>query len=192
MWLWIIAGLVALFVVLLFLLLYIPLEMAVIFDSASSPKLQLRLSWLSGYISLEGLKYLEIIRRRRFSGPLSIEQLISICRIRGLVQRIWQLVRDILNRIRIKKFTLKLNVGFAEPALMGVIFGLSSAVRPLLQLPAQSQLEIRPSFASHYFLEGYVNCTFRVQPVKLVRPVLRFISSPQGRRATRMILFKKK
>lgn len=187
MWVWIVAGLV--FLLLAFILVWcIPLDVVLTFDSTSEKKFRLRLTWLFGMIGFEVLPYFNRLKKKKRPGRFSPRKLLALIRIKGLTRRAWLLSKDICSKVRIKELASTLRFGLGEPALTGILYGVISATRPLLRLPPQYRMEIEPSFTSQYILEGHARCILSLQPVRMVLPFCRFIFSPPGRRAARIML----
>lgn len=159
-------------------------------DSTAKHKLKLRLIWLFGLTGFELLPRFTKKAKRRPSNQLTIRKFLAILGIKGLVNRLRYLLKDIAAKIKIKEMMVKLRFGVDEPALSGFMFGLISAIKPFLRLTAQHQLDIGPSFTSQHFFEGYAYCNVTILPLKMIFPLCRFTLSPQGLRMVRVILFK--
>jgi len=187
LWVWIVAGLV--FLLLAFILVWcIPLEVVLIFDSTPEKRFRLRLTWLFGMIGFEVLPHFNRVKKRKRLRRFPVRKLLALIRIKGLTRRAWIFVKDICSRVRIKELASTLRFGLGEPALTGILYGVISATRPLLRLPPQYRMEIEPSFTSQYIFEGRVRCILSLQPIRMVLPFCRFIFSPPGRRAARIML----
>lgn len=191
MWLWIIAVLVLLFI-LVILTLCVPLEAVFVIDSTAQRKYRLRLVWLFGLTSLDVLPGFSKASRRKRSRRLSWRMLLRIAGTNGFISSVLKLFKGVYSNMRIKELAVKLRFGIDEPVLAGIGFGLVSAVKPLLKLPPQYKIDVGPSFSYHHAIECQAHCTLKVQPISLALPLCRFVLSRPGRRAAKILLFERK
>jgi hypothetical protein len=98
----------------------------------------------------------------------------SMLRTKGLLNHILRLMKGILSCIHLKRFRLRLRLGFDSPADTGYLFGFVYAVRGIL--PVKYSIAINPEF-SEAVLEGYSRGTVTLTPICFVGPLSRFVFS---------------
>jgi hypothetical protein len=104
-----------------------------------------------------------------------------------LLTKIKDLVRDVLSRIKIREVAVNLRLGLDDPAATGLVFAVIGAARPFMKLPRQYELTIQPCFSDQPFFQGYLHGVLRLQPIRLVIPVGRFVFSPTIFRVLRVL-----
>lgn len=109
--------------------------------------------------------------------------------IPGLPSRFTRLTKAVLWAFRVKELDIDGHFGMGDPFAAGVTFGVISAMRASVKLPANYHIQIVPSFASDIFLEGYAHLDVSVRPVKLLAPAVLFGLSSPGRRLLQLSLF---
>ena len=192
MWVWVVVALASLVVVLIFILC-VPVDAVLTLDTSAERKFRLRLVWLFGLISPElGRERREpkahqagrAKRKRR----VGLRTIWRILRTRGLLTKIKNLARDALPQIKIKEIAVNLRLGLDDPADTGLLFAVIGAARPFLKLPRQYELTIQPSFSDQPFFQGYLRGVLRLQPIRLVIPLGRFVFSPAMLRVIRILV----
>ncbi len=191
-WSWAIIGLAS-FGVLVSLILCIPLDMELVLDTTTERRLQLHL------VKLFGVVRFNISKTKRKPGfhvggkrrGINTRSILRCINTEGFLPNVKNLALRILHQIRIKEATAKLTIGFDDPADGGAIFAIIGILRPILRLPKQYNLEIRPSLSDHSFVQGYLQGILSIQPVKLVIPVSRFIFSPPTFKIARIMISRK-
>lgn len=195
---WIIAalaGLAGLFV----LVLCVPLDAALIMDSSGKPKFRVRLEWFFGLISKELIREKEkpeekkVVSRetRRKKRGIGFRTILRILRTKGLPGQFKDLVRGVLGQLKIRELAVNLKLGLDDPADTGLLFALIGSTTSFLSLPSQYQIRVQPSFDDEVVFEGYFHGVLRVWPVKLVRPLLRFVFSPAVLRVVKIVVLSK-
>ena len=187
MWLWIVAGFAA-FLLLILLGLCVPLDAVLDIDSAAEQKFRLRLIVLFGLTGFEVRPRFIKARGKRRRGRLSMPKLLRIVSTRGLLRSARHLLKDICSLISIEELALRVRIGMGEPAIAGIAYGLVSAIKPFLRLPAQYRMDLEPSFSLGP-PECNAYCILRLRPIRFVIPIGRFILSRPGRRAIRIAFF---
>lgn len=188
-WAWVIIGLAGA-VVLAVLVLSVPLNTRIAFDSSSPRKVRVRLTWLFGLISLEpgpreqkkALPPAGRHRKRKRAGG-NLGRMWRMAGNRGLAAEIKKLLSRTVGRLKITELAVRLTVGFDDPADGGMVFAMVGAARPFLRLPAGHELVIQPCLSDHPFIKGQAHCVVRLQPIRLVPPLARFIFSAPARKA---------
>ena len=173
---WLIITLASLFL-LLVLLLSIPVNLIFCFDTNQQPKVNLRFSWMFGFIGgrLGGKKKKpKVPRKKKEKKKGSRFRFWNILSTKGLLKHIVMLVKGILSGIHLKKFKLRLRLGLDSPADTGFLFGCVYSMRGLL--PANYNIAVNPEF-SEAVVEGYSRGTVNLTPICFVRPVSRFVFS---------------
>lgn len=191
MWVWVIVALASL-VLLAVLLLSVPVDAVLTLDTSAERKFRVRLVWLFGLVSPElGRKTRKPeahppgrAKRKRGIGWRTIWRIL---RIRGLLTKIKNLVRDVLSRIKIKEIAVNLRLGLDDPADAGLVFAVIGVARPFLKLPRQYEMRIEPFFSSQPSFRGHLHGVFRLQPIRLVIPLGRFVFSPTMLRVLRVL-----
>ena len=183
--LYIIAGLIAFSV----LLLCIPIETMVSIDTESSKKYSVIVSWLFGIIKTDlGKKRPKKInkvktppKKRRLLSRLDIGFTSQIGSVAGLIKRFKDLIAGIYRQLRIKEITGDLVVGFEDPVQTGMLFAIIGPANALLNLHPRYNVSIIPFFDDEDILEGKLYGNVKVQPVRLVGPVLKLATSKEAR-----------
>ena len=188
---WVIALLAGL-VGLIILVLCVPLDAALNIETPGRPGFRLRLVWLFGLISKElrraRKKPKEKPKKKRAKGFSTI---LRILRTRGLLRKIVALVKDILGQFRIKELSVNCRLGLDDPADTGLIFALAKATTPFFNLPAKYRFRVQPSFSDEPVFDGHLHGVVRLQPIRLVWPLLRFIFSPAIFRVVKILVLSK-
>jgi len=82
-----------------------------------------------------------------------------------------------------------MRVGLGDPADIGLLFALIGPVMPFLAPSSVKRIAVRPDFSDSAVCEGFMQGALRIQPIKLVVPLERFVFSlPVIRLVTKFIL----
>jgi hypothetical protein len=176
---------------LLISILCVPVDAVLTLDTSAERKFRLRLVWLFGLISPELGRERRKPRqpgRAKRKRRVGLRTIWRILRTRGLLTKIKNLVRDALPQIKIKEIAVNLRLGLDDPADTGLVFAVIGAARPFLKLPRQYELTIQPSFSDQPFFQGYLRGVLRLQPIRLVIPLGRFVFSPTMLRVLRILV----
>jgi hypothetical protein len=191
LWVWVVIGLTS-FVTAIILLLCVPVDAVLTLDASAERHFRLRLVWLFGLVRHEfGPERRKpkarqpIAKRKR---RIRFRTIWRIFRVKGLLTKIKNLARDVLSRIKIKEIAVNLRLGLDDPADIGLAFAVIGAVKPFMKLPRQYELTIQPSFSAQPFFQGYVRGVLRLQPIRLVMPICRFVFSPAMFRVLRVLV----
>ncbi|HEY96334.1 MAG TPA: DUF2953 domain-containing protein [Dehalococcoidia bacterium] len=179
--LYIIVGLV----VFLILLLCIPVETVVKVDTESSKKFSLKVSWLFGIVQKDlgkrrtkQVKKNKILKKKKRSLPRFDINLVSqIPNATGLIKRFKDFIFDIYRQLRIKEISGDLVVGLEDPVHTGMLFAVIGPANALLNLHPRYNVTVRPLFDDENVLEGNLHSNVKVQPIRLVGPALKLITS---------------
>jgi hypothetical protein len=187
--LWVIIGLV----VLLVLMLCVPVETTFIVDTSASDKYRFRVSWMFGLIHKDikkkekaAPKKPETAEKKRRTTIFSrIGSASKIGQVTGLARQTVAFVTDIFRKITINGVSGSLRIGLEDPVLTGIVFAVISPANALLNLHPDYSVSLYPCFTDGDVLEGNLSGNAKLQPVRLVVPVIRFGLSREVRRAGR-------
>ncbi len=179
--LYIIAGLVFILVV----LLCIPVETSVRVDTDSGQKFNLRVSWLFGLInknfgrrkSKPPFKARSASKKRKILIRPGLSLISKGFSAANLIRQLKKLAVDIYRQLTIREISGELLVGLEDPEYTGLLFAIIGPANALLNLHPRYDVNIRPIFDDEDIFEGNLNGTIKIQPIKLVVPVVRFASS---------------
>jgi len=161
-----------------FAALCIPVDLMLDYDTMP-PRLHLRLVWLFGLV------------KREVARPvprLSWRSLFRPWRQRRLSSEVKRFSRDVLTRARIREMSVNVRLGLGDPFATGMACAAAATATPLASLlPAGCQFRFEPSFTERVF-RARLHSDLRLQPLRLVVPLLRFALSPAGRRMARSYL----
>lgn len=171
--------------IIIFLVLLVPIDIAFHTYVPGKPKFSLRLAWLFGLVSREitGREKPEekkkVVKGRKKPGRKinRVKNIFELLRIKGLLMQVSVLVRRIIGCFKIKELSADFKVGLGDPADTGMLF---AAIGPAALLSGSTfpcQIRIEPSFQSETTFTGRLNGTVRLQPIKLVVPLIRFVFS---------------
>ena len=195
---WIIATLGSL-AGLIILVLCVPLDATLNVDSSGKPKFRARLEWLFGLLSKElgrekkkpEEKKVVTGEKRKKKRRMGFGTILNILRTKGLLRQIKNLVRDVLGQLKIRELAVNLRLGLDNPADTGLLFALIGATTPFLSLPSQHRIRVQPSFYDEAIFEGHLRGVLRLRPIKLVRPLLRFVFSLAVLRVVKILVLSK-
>jgi hypothetical protein len=174
--------------------LCVPVDAVLNLDTSAERKFRLRLVWLFGLISPElgrERRKPEVRQAKRKRG-IGLRTIWRFLCTRGFLTKTKNLVRDVLSRVKIKEIAVNLRLGLDDPAATGLAFAVIGAAKPFMKLPRQYELTIQPSFSDQPFFQGYLRGVLRLQPIRLVIPVGRFVFSPTMFRVLRVLASSRK
>ncbi|MFC2046700.1 DUF2953 domain-containing protein [Chloroflexota bacterium] len=181
---WLIATLAGL-VGLVILALCVPLDAVLSIDTSEKPRFRLRMAWFFGLISKElhrekkkPKEEKKVTKEKRKKGKyFEVRTILQILRTKGLLKQVKNLVKGVLGQLKIKELAVNLKLGLENPADTGFVFALIGSITPFLNLPSRYQIRVQPSFYDEAIVEGYLRGVLRLQPIKLVIPLLKFVFS---------------
>jgi hypothetical protein len=187
----VIVALASLLVVLISILC-VPVDAILNLDTVAERKFRVHLVWLFGLVRRElgpqkRKPEARPPRRAKRKRRIGIRTIWRLLRTKGLLTKIKDLVRDVLSRIKIREVAVNLRLGLDDPAATGLVFAVIGAARPFMKLPRQYELTIQPCFSDQPFFQGYLHGVLRLQPIRLVIPVGRFVFSPTIFRVLRVL-----
>ena len=195
---WVIAVLAGL-AGLLTLALCVPFDAVLNLDSSVRPKFRLRLVWLFGLFSKEvkkGEKKPEEEKKVAKEKPKKKRRtdfgtILRILRSKGLLKQFKDLVKDILSQFKIRELAVNCKLGLDNPADTGLLFAVIGPATLFLNFPSQYQLRVQPSFHDEAIFEGYLHGVLRLQPIRLVWPLIKFVFSLAVLRAVKTLVLSK-
>lgn len=180
---WVVAALAGL-VVLTAFILCVPIDASFNLTVSKNTRFRIRLIWLFGLIrkELHRKEKKPEKKEKRKEKPkkkrrIKFSTVIKILRTKGLLRQIKNLVKGVLRQFRIKELVADLRLGLDDPAETAILFAVVGVTRPFINLPSKYRISVQPYFHDEVVFEGYLNGILRLQPIRLVWPVLRFIFS---------------
>ena len=195
---WVIVTLAGLAGLIIFVLC-VPLDTAFSLDTSGRPRFKLSFVWLFGLISKElGRKKKKPEEKKeptrekpkKKRGP-GFSTILKIVRSKGLLRQIKKLVKDVFSQLQIRELGVNLKLGLDNPAEAGFLFALIGSTTPFLSLPPQYQIRVQPSLHDEVTFEGYLHGVLRLRPIKLARPLLRFVFSLAVLRVAKILVLSK-
>ena len=158
-------------------------------DTEKKPKLSIKLVWLFGLVNLDLRRKKDSSQRKLKSHQAkeNIRTAFHILRTKGLPTRLIKLLRDILSCIKIRELGTDLKVALDNPADTGLLFAFVAPLNLILRSFASQEMSIEPSF-DDTSLKGYFQGKARLQPIRLILPLLEFTFSSPGIRALKSLL----
>jgi len=171
--LWVLVALACL-VALIIILLSIPVDITFYFERYDKSRFSVYFGWLFGLIKKEmkpGERKPGKKRKKGFSFG-SLKKLP----VKGLLNQVKVLLKDISGRINIRKINIDMTAGFEDPAETGY---LCAAVYPILTFYSSEKCHINfnASFEGKAVLQGYGEGALRFFPIGFIIPLIRFIFS---------------
>ena len=184
---WVIIILLSLIIILI-LILAVPLDLAFRINVQESPRLRMRLVWLFGLVHIDLNKKEEQSPKSKDPGKdkeklkqnISATTIFKILKIKGLSTQVKKLLKRIFSSFHIKELTANLRVGLENPADAGILYAYAIPVNLLLNSSSRCNINIWPSFDGEYNLKGFSHGTFRLRPLQLIPPLIRFALSSPG------------
>jgi len=184
-WAWVIVG-VAGFVALSAWILYLPLHIELIVDTAAARRFQGRVEGLFGLVkyTINPLTKNKPRPEKRTPGKVSVKTMLRVLGTKELLPAVSRLFRSIFRQTRMEGTNLKLKIGFDDPADGGMAYAAAGILNHLW-LPGRFKLEIEPEISDHIAFRCYLHTKVRVRPIKLIIPLCRFVFSKPVFRAWR-------
>ncbi len=169
-------------------LLIIPVDLSFSLEKDETLHYQAKLYLLFGFVTIdmsrEGQKAEErVLPKKKKSGKAHI---MPLFRRKEFIQRLIQLILDLLYSCRIKELNLYCRIGLGDPADTGRLLGI---LWPLL-LPWENTI-LKTDFQEAVF-EGYCKAKIRIFPIKIIGNLLAFIFSPVTVRAVKTSMFRQR
>jgi len=178
-----------------FLLLAIPVELFIDYDSQAKIKLRARVVWFFGLVNIKhsnkpkskqqtktksektkfdskSNKNKTPKKSRQKKNPFLWTALTS----EGFVQRLVRLIYDILTTAKIKTFFARIYFGMDDPADTGRIYGIGAPLFSVFYAIPQLDFEAIPVFDEEIF-RGQLKTHVHVVPINYVKVILLFLFS---------------
>ncbi len=188
------------FILAFIVLLSVPLDLKFTWDSRHTPSSQFRLEGIFGAFKKDihrakvksGRKKGRIREKPGLGEELyHIRDFIEIIKIKGLVKQTLCLARNGLSQLKIEHFSGNIRFGLDDPSDTGFIFGLINSIKPFINYYADN-FSVHPIFNNDTVVfEGNLQGTVRVQPIRLIMPLARFIFSPAAIKLVRKFISQK-
>lgn len=181
---WIIV-VVASLAILVFLILCVPLDMALHADIYGKPKFRLRFSWLFGLVSKEITGEKEkpekkpgVVKDKGKHRWRDTRAIFTILRTKGLLRQLKDLVIEgVFSHLKARDIAADFRIGLGDPADTGLLFAFIGPATAFLGSSHRHQIKVEPDFSDDAVLEGYSHGMVRLHPIQLVPPFLKFIFS---------------
>jgi len=169
-------------------ILSIPIDMAFDFDIHEQVTTRMRVGWLFGLVwkDIHGRKK-KPERKPKKRKKWNVKPFLSVLRAKGLPRRLLKLTMQILGCLNIKELDANLRIGLDNPGDTGIIY--SFLWPALIPLNSSDSISFRaePAF-DEPTLELSLHGRLRLLPTKVIGVILRFILSPEGWRAVRLMV----
>lgn len=160
-------------------------------DTERKPKLSIRLAWLFGLFNkdiIRAKKKQPEQEHKRKEASSKLRTTFYVLRTEGLVVRLFKLAKSILRCIKIQDLGSDLKIALDNPADTGILFSMIAPINLLIRSCSPHQIVIEPSFDDDAFLKGYFSGKARMQPIRLLPPILNFVLSSPAIRALKALI----
>ena len=173
------ASLVALFILVLSIPLYLKLQL----DFNGKTRFSLKLVWLFGLVGKElgkrekkaKAKKVKPKKDKKRKGGARVA--FKILRIKGLLKQIKLLITGVFRSLNIRKLRVDFTIGLDDPADTGLLFAFIWPASVFINPPDRYNINIRPSFENETSLEGSMQAVIKLLPIRLLFHMLRFVFS---------------
>jgi hypothetical protein len=182
--LWILIGFVSL-AVLVFLVLCIPLDFVIEYNTDASPRFRKRFVWLFGLVRMDpgsiktkrkkGKKEEEA--EKKPEGKKDFRFVLRILKIEGLFKKLTDFIKEVFSLFKIEHLRADITLGFESPADTGMLFAWLYPVNYMLRNLKFYDVNLQPSFAGELVFEGSIYSSARVWPVHFTTPLIKLIFS---------------
>jgi hypothetical protein len=169
-------------ILLTLLVLCVPLDISLRFNTSQKPKFSIRLRWLFGLLTSEltGEKKSSDDKSKPEQKGLEFSIIFAVLRTKGLASHFFRLIRNIFRKIKIKELAADLKVGLENPADLGLLFAFLTPLNLLARYFSPYPVSLQPNFTEEAFLQGHARATARLQPIQLVPQLAGFAFSKPG------------
>lgn len=163
------------------LLLAVPVEVLLLFDSSSAKSFRFRVSWLFGVVKNDLSKKMKRSGKTKpASGNGKTSKRVASVEFgdvwhssKRLTPKVLQLVKDTFRRVK-GDISGNLVIGFAEPDYTGMLFAAAGSLNAILNRLPGYNVSLIPAFEDDDVFEGTIQAKLKVIPLRLVIPALRF------------------
>lgn len=181
------------------LCLCIPIELVFYVNTATRPKIRLRLVWFFGLISKELRHSEEKPKKKAISEHDTriddwlqrIKFPLDILQTKGLFRRVIIFVKKIVKCFHVKELAANLKVDLDNPADTGRLFAVLAPLNLAITYFLPYPVKIEPSFTGETIIAGYLNGAIKLIPIQIAASFIWFaFSLPFLRVAKKLIVFR--
>jgi len=176
----------------IFLALWVPLDIEPRLEFYGKPSFRLRLVWLFGLLSKEIGKGKK--KKKKPDKPKERKKtagaIFKVLCTKGLLRQLKVLLGDVLASLKVRELTLDFRVGFDDPADTGLLFAFIAPATPFFN-SSTHRIRLEPSFEDRAVFEGYLHGVVRLRPIQLALPFIRFAFSLPAIRAIKILVLTK-
>ena len=173
-------------------ILSVPFDILCRIEVYERPRFRIRLKWLFGLLKRDiGEKRKPEEKREERKpgeGRRWLRAVFEIVRIEGMLKRLRRLVKEILNRLKIRELRENFKVGLDNPADTSLLLGTIEYSRLFWRPSFPHEIDIRADYEGEVILEGYAHLAVRVLPVQIVASLLRFLFSWSAIKAVKILV----
>ena len=189
MWvvIWLVVALASLMAI-----LSVPLDIICRIEVYERPKFRIRLKWLFGLLKRDVGEKRKPEEKREERKPGEgrrwLRAVFEIVRIEGIFKRLRYLVKDILNRLKIRELRVSFKVGLDNAQDTSILLGIIESLRLFWGPSFPHEIDVRADYEGEVVLEGYAHLAVRVLPVQIVVLLLRFLFSRSAIKAVKILV----
>ena len=181
---WVAISLVSLILVII-LILCVPLDFVFHIDTRARPRLKLSFVWFFGLVDKEISKKKKKPPEKedrakpvkKSKSRIDRQMIFKIIRIEGLFKQLKQFIKDMFSCFNLRELVVDCEIHPDDPADTGILYALALSFNGLTDYCSPHRIHIWPSFESNALLDGTIAGSIRLQPIKLCKPVARFVFS---------------
>jgi hypothetical protein len=170
------------FILVIILILCVPLNLVFHIDTRARPRTKLSIVWFFGLVDKNIRKKTpekkdKVKPAKESKGRIDRQLVSNIVRIKGLYEQIKQFIRDLFSCFNLRELFVDLIVHPDDPADTGILYALALPLNNLMGSSPSYRINIWPSFDSDTTFEGTIAGSMKLHPVKLFKPLTRFVFS---------------
>jgi hypothetical protein len=160
--------------------LAVPVDVVAQLDLGARTRLTLRVAWLFGLVRVrremgsQESAAPEKPKERRENRGVRLPHLT-------IIRRGFDLLGELMSRVRIHRAELDLSIGTNDPAATGELAGFAAPIVVLANALPRTRVTFMPDFTGPTF-EGAGEGEIRFVPITLLPPMVSFVLSPEVRR----------
>ncbi|MCX5998286.1 MAG: DUF2953 domain-containing protein, partial [Chloroflexi bacterium] len=171
---WVI-GLVAGLLLLFSLLLFVPVDVALLVERDDCLKWRMKTGWMFGLIKKEfggdnsrSRDDASDEKKRKAPGRNS-RSILEAVTTAGFPERVISSTRDVLRAVKVREFRAGVRIGLGDPVATGTFLAFAVPLLAVVRSLSSVNIQVEPDFERER-LDGYCKVDARAVPVKLVRP----------------------
>lgn len=186
---------VAAIVLFIFLVIAIPVDLALDVGGAGVAKPRVRIGWLFGLLGKDlgrtSKKPKEPApKKKKTKKKRSAAQFLSVLAAKGVASGLVKLARRIFGAIRVRHLDARLRIGLDDPAATGMLYSALWPVLVPLTYDRAAKVRLELSFEGPV-LDLAAHGRIRVFPIQMVWSVLLFALSPAGLRGMKRMMVRR-